>query len=413
MAVGLVKGGGCAYGLGMNLNALNSRGYRLYLLGNAFGLNANWMQRLLMGWLAWDMTGSASYVGLISFLNFSPVLLGGPLFGVITDRVNVRKAALVVQAVIATLAVIFLMALIVGAMSTTFLAIYSVVIGLALSAYQPIRMSLGPRLVPKEQIASVVSLGALNFNISRLTGPAIGGAMIATAGEIATMIAVLLIYVPFIYILSRLRPREQSATKVHPPFLRSFKDGLAFIFSNRSVWIAFVVVAAFSVVIRGVLEILPTIADGAFHKGPAGLGVMTAVVGAGALIASFIQVITPTAVAGRVPLRGLFGTLIGAALFLGLGAVNSWIVTLGLLGGIGFCSAMVGINFQTSVQIQLHDDIRGRVMSLWMTLAVGGTAMGALGLGYLVEHIGLNLMFLSVGGISLVAFLAVLPRFRR
>ncbi len=397
----------------MNLNALKSRGYRLYLLGNVFGMNANWMLRLLMGWLAWDMTGSASYVGLISFLNFSPVLLGGPLFGVITDRVNVRKAALAVQTVIAALAVVLLIALIFDAMSTTFLAIYSVVIGLALSAYQPVRMSLGPRLVEKDQIASVVSLGALNFNISRLTGPALGGAMIATAGEIATMIAVVLIYIPFIYILSRLRPREQTSVKVHPPFWRSFKDGVAFIFSNRSVWIAFVVVGAFSMVIRGVLEILPTIADGAFHKGAAGLGTMTAMVGAGALIASFIQVITPTAIVGRVPLRGLFGTLAGTALFLTLGVVNSWGLTLALLGGIGFCSSMVGINFQTSVQMQLHDDIRGRVMSLWMTLAVGGTAMGALGLGFMVEHIGLSLTFLSVGGISLVAFLAVLPRFRR
>lgn len=397
----------------MNLNALKSRGYRLYLLGNVFGMNANWMLRLLMGWLAWDMTGSASYVGLISFLNFSPVLLGGPLFGVITDRVNVRKAALAVQTVIAALAVVLLIALIFDAMSTTFLAVYSVIIGLALSAYQPVRMSLGPRLVEKDQIASVVSLGALNFNISRLTGPALGGAMIATAGEIATMIAVVLIYIPFIYILSRLRPREQTSVKVHPPFWRSFKDGVAFIFSNRSVWIAFVVVGAFSMVIRGVLEILPTIADGAFHKGAAGLGTMTAMVGAGALIASFIQVITPTAIVGRVPLRGLFGTLAGTALFLTLGVVNSWGLTLALLGGIGFCSSMVGINFQTSVQMQLHDDIRGRVMSLWMTLAVGGTAMGALGLGFMVEHIGLSLTFLSVGGISLVAFLAVLPRFRR
>lgn len=397
----------------MNLNALKSRGYRLYLLGNAFGLNANWMLRLLMGWLAWDMTGSASYVGLISFLNFSPVLIGGPFFGVITDRVNVRKAALVIQTIVAILAVILLLALIIDVMSTTFLAVYSVVIGLALSAYQPVRLSLGPRLVEKDQIASVVSLGALNFNISRLTGPAIGGALIATAGEVVTMIIAVLVYIPYIYLLSRLRPREQASNKVHPPFLQSFKDGIAFIIGNRSVWIAFVVVGAFSMVIRGVLEILPTIADGAFHKGPAGLGVMTAAVGAGALVASFIQVIMPAAVAGRVPLRGLFATLAGAAMFLVLGVVGSWGLTLVLLSGIGFCSAMVGINFQSSVQMQLHDDIRGRVMSLWMTLAVGGTAMGALGLGFMVEHIGLQLTFLSVGGISLVAFLAVLPRFRR
>lgn len=92
----------------MNLAALKSPQYRLYLIGNIFGMNANWILRLVIGWLAWDLTKSASFVGLASFLAYAPVLLGGPFFGVITDRVEIKTAMLAVLITIAGLSALML-----------------------------------------------------------------------------------------------------------------------------------------------------------------------------------------------------------------------------------------------------------------------------------------------------------------
>jgi len=397
----------------MNLSALKSPGYRLYLIGNVFGMNANWIVRLVIGWLAWDLTKSPSFVGFVSFLSFSPVLLGGPFFGVITDRVELRTAMLFVQFTVAGLAALLLGVLAMDAMSPHFLAIYALVLGTALSAYQPIRLSLGPRLVRPERISSVVGLGALNFNISRLTGPAIAGIMIAKYGVIATMLTASLLYIPFLIILSRLRPRPKIEQTESLPFWQSFRQGFAFIGTNRLILIALVITGLFSFVIRGALEVLPIIADGVFHKGAAGLGMLTAAAGVGAVIASIIQVTARPPEKGHIPKRALFATLLGAMLTLVLGFNDDWTASVVIIAGVGFTSTLVGVNFQSAVQMQLDDNIRGRVMALWMTVAVGGTSLGALGIGVLIDILGFQIAMGSVGSISLVVFAMLLTRIWR
>ena len=74
----------------MNVSALASGQFRRYLGGNFFALNALWMLRVTVGWIAWELTGSASFVGLVAFLYFAPTMVAGPLFGVLTDRIDIR-----------------------------------------------------------------------------------------------------------------------------------------------------------------------------------------------------------------------------------------------------------------------------------------------------------------------------------
>ena len=81
----------------MNLSALNSKDFRIYICGNIFASNAVWIQRVTTGWIAWDLTSSASFVGMVAFVNFIPSLLAGPLFGVLVDRVRVKQAAIFTQ----------------------------------------------------------------------------------------------------------------------------------------------------------------------------------------------------------------------------------------------------------------------------------------------------------------------------
>ena len=75
----------------MNISALRSGNFRVYLSGSVFSTNAMWMLRITIAWVAWDLTKSASFVGLVAFLHFTPTVVVGPLFGVITDRVDVRR----------------------------------------------------------------------------------------------------------------------------------------------------------------------------------------------------------------------------------------------------------------------------------------------------------------------------------
>ncbi|MDT1987285.1 MAG: MFS transporter, partial [Planktomarina sp.] len=81
----------------MKLSALNHKDFRIYVAGNLFALNALWMQRITIGWIAWELTRSATFVGFIAFINFVPTMIMGPLFGVLIDRVRIKHAALATQ----------------------------------------------------------------------------------------------------------------------------------------------------------------------------------------------------------------------------------------------------------------------------------------------------------------------------
>ena len=73
----------------MNINALNSSSFRLYLFGSFIALNGLWIQRIIIGWLAWEITNSPFYVGIAAFLSLAPTIFSGPVFGVLIDRVNI------------------------------------------------------------------------------------------------------------------------------------------------------------------------------------------------------------------------------------------------------------------------------------------------------------------------------------
>lgn len=397
----------------MNLAALKSPQYRLYLIGNIFGLNANWIMRLVIGWLAWDLTNSASFVGLVSFLAFAPVLLGGPFFGVITDRVDLKTAMFSVLLIIVGLSGLMLGFVAFDAMTPKVLAVLALAIGTALAAYQPIRLTLGPRLVRADRVSSVVTIGALNFNVSRLTGPAIAGLLIANFGVTVTMVIVCLLYIPYLAIFSQLKPRDRNVETVTLPFWQSMREGFVFVSTNRLILIAMITTGLFSLVIRASLEVLPIIADGVFERGAAGLGIITATAGVGAIIASILQVVASPPVKNHIPKRALIATLLGSALTLALGMNADWTTAIILIGGIGFTSTIVGINFQAAVQMQLNDDIRGRVMSLWMTVAVGGTALGALTVGVLIDHFGFAMALSGIGIGSIIVFAALFSKFWR
>lgn len=396
----------------MNITALKHRDFRLYFLGNAFALNGLWMQRLTVGWLAWEMTASPSFVGLVAFLSFAPSMITGPFFGVLVDRMRVKLAALATQGSMLLLSCLLLLSWVTGVISPLILALISFTHGIVASAHNPVRMSLAPRLVPPPAVPSVVALVAINFNMARLTGPALAGWIIAAWGIGAVMVLQLLCYLPFLLALSALKPREKTRRGAKPPFLQALTDGIRHAAQVPHIRHAILATGIFAFVIRGALEILPVVADGIFSKGPAGLGMLTACAGAGALVAGFIKALTPAQAEGRLPRWALSLTLIGMGAVMVMGQSSSWTLTLAIVTGLGFASSVSGISMQTTVQMGLDDDLRGRVMSLWAMVGIGAAAAGAGVLGVMVDLIGFPTTLGLAGGAGVVALGSLMLRLR-
>jgi MFS family permease len=388
----------------MNLAALGHRDFRAYLAGNLFALNGMWLQRVTLGWLAWDLTRQAGFVGLIAFLSFAPTMISGPFFGVVADRVDVRRAAIATQSALAVITAGLLATYHVGVLGPLPLAGLAASIGVVTSAHHPIRMTLAPSLVEHRAIASVIALTSFNFNLARLTGPAIGGWLIATWGVGAALGVNLVCFLPLIAALLRIRPRpRETAPEPELRLAAALSQGVRHATGQPLIRRAMLLTALFSLIGRGVLEILPALADGLFGRGPAGLGALTAAAGAGALAASVAMALGRGQAPGHLPRRSLAAAVAGLAVVLVLGRTTSWPAALALVALLGLAGTLVGVSLQSAVQLVLTDAYRGRVMSLWSMVAIGAAALGAIGLGALADAVGLGPALTAAGVAGLAA----------
>ncbi len=395
----------------MNLAALKFISFRRYLIANIISLNGLWVQRVTIGWIAWELTGSASFVGLIAFLSYIPTMLTGPIFGVLVDRINLRHAAMTTQSLFCLIAFTAFLLQANGLLTPVMLCVIAILIGIVTSAQHPIRMAFMPRLVPKEYVGSVIVLIALNFNLARVIGPGIGGLIIATSGVKVALLVTAIAYVPAIITIATLKYRRRARNNAKSTILMDFIEGLRFVKASAFIAKTFVLTGLFSLTARGVLEILPTIADGSFGKGATGLGVLTAAAGVGALAASVLKSFARVPETGQLPTSALIAAFSGPVLVLLLGVTQFWPVAIAAVAGLGFFGTIVGISVQTGIQMQLDDGIRGRVMSLWAMIALGATATGSVLIGALIDLVGLGLTLQSAGGAS--ALLIILLIWRR
>lgn len=373
----------------VNLAALKSANFRTYVSGSIFGLLAIWMQRVTVGWIAWDLTGSSSFVGLIAFVQFAPAIVLSPLFGVWVDRVDVKRATFLIQLVNFAVMFAFYVFFAVGWLAPVTMIVLTLISGIALAANHPMRMSLAPRLVRRELVGSVVAIVAINFNVARTLGPAIGGVMIGTIGVATTLLVQAILFLPFLVALLRLEVRPRRDTATDPgSFFEALRQGLAHVWRTPVIWRAMVIGGALATIARGALEILPPLADGVFQRGPEGLGVLLTATGLGAVVGGFFKAALPPQAPGRIPNITISAIVVGLLMVSALGAAPGWMLALTVAAAIAFVTTLSAISMQTAIQMELEDDMRGRVMSLWAVVVAGGSAIGAWALGVLADLIG-------------------------
>lgn len=383
----------------MRFPALRSKDFVIFTAGNFSATNAIWINRVIVGWLGWELTGLASSVGLMSFLLFAPTIVASPLFGVILDRVDVRRAAIISQSILATSLAILFFLYVSGLLTIWLLGFVALSIGITSSADRTIRFVLVPRIVEKDALANAVAIHGINFNTARLIGPAVGGALIEWGGTEVAILTNLAMVLPFLTVLFiiTLRGRDEYKSS-RQSFLGEIADGARYAARHPIIREAMVISCFYSITLRGILEILPAVADGEFHRGAQGLGQMLAVSGAGALVAAiYIALRRSGPSQAEIPMSvyiSIVGGVIGTIV---LGLTGNWYVALAMVLVLGVCATINGIELQASMQVALDDTYRGRVMSLWIVLVIGGAAISAIGIGSLADALGMSSALISAG----------------
>jgi predicted MFS family arabinose efflux permease len=383
--------------------ALGHRDFRILWIGACTSTIGTWMQKVAQNWLVLTITGSALYLGLDSFLGELPILLFTLIGGVVADRHNRRFLLMGSQVVQMTCAFVLMTLVWLDVVQIWHVLALSFVTGLAQAFGGPAYQSLIPQLVTKEHLPNAIALNSIQFNIARVAGPLLAGVALAALGSAACFGVNGLSFVAVIVGLSLLRA-DLRPPMARQPLLDELRGGLSYVKSQGA--LVAMTALAFLATFLGLplLTFLPVFAQKIFQSGVGEYSRMMAFSGAGAVAGALVVAwLGRFEHMGRVLLAilGIFGALIAAFAL----SRTLW-VSHALLVASGAALVMVFSLLMSLVQLVAPNEMRGRVMSIYMVAFRGGSPLGSLAAGYLASHFSAPAV-LAVNGLLIVAVAAI------
>ena len=377
--------------LGHFSQALSHRGFRIFAIANLASVFGTWMQRVGVGWLAWDLTHSTFLVGIVAFADFFPVLLFGLIAGAVTDRVSRRALFRVSQWLMFAQAAVLAVLSTFGLLDIRGLIVLSLVYGVLFSFNQPIRLAIVSHLLPRVDLQAGISINSISVNTARFIGPAIAGVAIVTSGPGLVFALNALSYVPMLWGISRMSISQEAAPPGQLSFFRSIAAGLGYVRSHAGIGLLLILLLASGVLVRCFVELLPAFAGQVFLGNADVLAMLVSAVGAGSIIGGILTA-SPGGTRQKVDLALVSSAISAIGVMILIMTDRLWVGIAGSVIG-GFGMTVSAITIQTLIQSSVADAMRGRVLALYGMLWRGGGAVGALMIGTFAHAGGLRLTF--------------------
>jgi MFS family permease len=390
------------------LAAFTYRDFRVQWFGACTSSIGTWMQIVAQNWLVLSLTNSAFFLGLDAFLQQLPIILFTLIGGVFADRYDRRRTLLASQYVQMTTSGTLAVLMYFHVVQIWHILVLSFVTGLAQSFGGPAYQSLIPSLVDKKDLPNAVALNSIQFNVARVLGPLLFGATLAaftTGGytEAQAMNACFFLNsLSFIVVISTLMSLR---VKHIPPasstgMREELKGGLSYVRNHGSLTALIVLAAATTFLGFALLTFLPIFAQRVFHEGASTYSHLMAFSGAGSIVGALV-----VAWLGKFPRMGLTALLVQSlyGLLIMAFAVSRvlWLSDM-LLFFTGAALMVVFSTVTSLVQLIAPNEMRGRVMSIYMLAFRGGMPLGSLVSGWLATFLGAPLV-IGVNGVLLVA----------
>ncbi len=390
-------------------HALRHRNFRLFWFGQLVSLIGTWMQTVAQAWLVLELTHSSIKLGVVSALQFLPMLFLSFFTGPFIDYFSKRRIIIWTQAALMALA--FILALLVWTEKVRYghILVLAALLGVVNTIDMPARQSYLIELVGKEDLMNAIALNSSIFNAARAIGPAVAGILITAAGTAFCFFVNGLSYIAVIAGL--LAMTGKAPARNEPPSYHVLKDMGEAIRAIRRAPIVLTTISLVAVVsVFGVNfnVLVPVFTRQELHLDAAAFGFLMSSFGAGALIGSI-----SLAIMSRLGPRPaiLLGGGMGLSIFLVIiGLQRSYGITAFLLFLTGFCMITFFGMANTTVQLNTEDRLRGRVMSLY-TMAFGGlTPFGSLFAGTVAHWLHAPLTFALGGLITGAVFLRAIVK---
>lgn len=379
------------------------RDYALFMSGIGPHYVTGWMQRIGVGWLAWELTHSPAWLGAVAAADLLPMIFIAPFAGALVDRWNPVSQMKLSLICVLLHAIVLAGLSLAGLMTIELLFAITLVNGMLMPVYNAARTTIVPACVPRSELPSAVSLDSSFFHGSRFVGPMIAALVIKHYGIGACFFAHIVGVAFFILQVLRMQVsppvRRQSTTNI----LQDVTDGLAYVARHPGIFPLFVLMTIASITSRPLQDFLPGFADGVFKAGADGYAWLAAGMGVGAMIGA-------TWIALRGHTRGLTYVVVVCAVGLGIAqfgfvATNRLMIAVAFAALQGFTLTVMATGIAALTQIAVSDDMRGRVMSLYAMIYRGVPAIGALVMGFSAEVIGLRSTFAFAGLVCILAWI--------
>ncbi|GAB4068558.1 MFS transporter [Ancylobacter sonchi] len=391
---------------GRTTPATSSRPFILYAAGQAVSSTGSWMQRMAIGWLAWELTQSVAWIGAIALTELVAALWVAPLAGVITDRSNPYRLNLLFQCCGMVVTLTLFAVTVTGAMTIELLWLLALADASWQGLSQPARAVAIGFLADRRHMARAVAANSIAFNIARAAGPALGGFVIVHAGTAVVFLVDGASFAVLILVLARLRaaldrPGAASGRSV----LQDFVGGYRYIARTPAVATVFLLAMAFSVLGRPFTELFPAIAGDMLGGGPGVLSTLMSLQGVGALVGgswmlrrrSTDRLVTVTYLAGI----GMAGALVAFCL------VGDRTAAFVLVALAGLCHVMCNIGMQSLAQLFSDSMFRGRTMALYGLIFRTGPAASAALIGIAAGWLGLPLLIGIAAALCAASLVAI------
>jgi MFS family permease len=405
-------------GLKRGFAALAIRNYRLYWWGQVVSLIGTWMQQVSLPWLVLALGGSPLQLGFVAVLQFGPAMFLAPFGGVVADRIDKRHALIATQAAASLQALVLFVMVATGVVEIWMVMVMAFVLGIVNAVDMPMRQALAADLVPRHLLHNAIALNSMSFNGARVVGPALAGVIIAVgtgitgsalAGVAVNLGANTVTYAAVLAGLLLMNPREirqMERPEQHPPVLESLREGFEYAVRTPLVLWCLVLLGGIAAFGFNFQILLPLFATDTLHLDADGYGALFAVMGAGSLAGSMTLAIMRRRRA--IPLM-LVGGVVFSFLLVAIAASSSlWLAALLILAA-GFFSMLMINTINATVQANVSDALRGRVMSFYVTVFAGSAPLGGLFAGFVAEQWGTPAAFVAGAVLSLatVAIVAI------
>ncbi|MEJ5183561.1 MAG: MFS transporter [Rectinemataceae bacterium] len=387
------------------LPALASRDYRLWFAGQGISVIGTWLQNTGQAWLVLKLTNSPLKLGILTSVQYLPSLLLSLFIGPIIDRFPKRSILLWTQSLFALLAALLAGIVFSGQERYWHVLAIAACTGLVTAVDWPARQSfVSEQVEDRDAVVNAIALNSTIFNIARVLGPAISGALIAVVGIPWTFALNAVSYLAVIAGLWAMRSGRVAYAPGSGHWRGDIREGLLYIRKRKSIAVLLIIVGFISTFLLNFNILIPSYARLTLRLGAERYGLLMSAMGVGSMLAGILM-----SLGGR-SLQPKPAYIFGAGFVLSIGMIliglqHNFIISAVLLAACGFGMSAFATMCNTSVQIQSSPAMRGRVMAAYNLVFVGSTPIGSLYTGQLSDALGSSAGFLVSGMIGLVFLL--------